>query len=96
LSKGAAAFIRVLHANIPEMKVAAYPLPPAHMLTVDSFEAYNKRYGLKGVPTTLFYDHDKKGRMEIQGKVQGGYEILDDLKDAMARLFPKIEQDIMD
>ena len=78
------------------MKVAAYPLPPAHMLTVDSFEAYNKRYGLKGVPTTLFYDHDKNGRMEIQGKVQGGYEILDNLKDAMRRLFPKIEQDIMD
>jgi hypothetical protein len=96
LSRGSAAFVRVLHTNFPEIKVAAYKLPPARMLSVDSFQVYNKRYGLKGVPTTLFYDHDKNGNMDIQGKINGGYEILENLKYKMQKLFPIIEKDIMD
>jgi hypothetical protein len=96
LSRGSAAFVRVLHRNFPEIKVAAYVLPHAKALSVDSFQVYNKRYGLKGVPTTLFYDHDKDGNMDIQGKINGGYEILENLKYKMQELFPIIEKDIMD
>lgn len=96
LAKGSAAFARVLHSNLPEIKVAAYVLPPAKTLSVDSFQVYSERYGLKGVPTTLIYDHDKNGNMETQGKVNGGYEYLEDLKYNMEKLFPVIEKDIMD
>ena len=96
LARGTAAFVRVLHSNLPGIKVAAYVLPTAKDLSVRTFMVYNRRYELQGVPTILFYDRDKDGNMVVQGKLQGGYEILDDLKDAMEKFFPAIEKNIMD
>lgn len=54
LSGGLAALAKTLLNMFPEFKPCVYPLPDAKLLTVDTFEVYHSRYGLRGVPALLF------------------------------------------
>ncbi len=95
LSRGLAALAKALVSLFPAFKLCAYPLPDAKRITVDSFEIYSTRYGLRGLPTLLLYDFED-GEMEVQGVVHGGYSELEVLKYQISRLPKIIRRRIMD